>query len=158
MLPLIGVLAIPTSSAEAGDGSVRFLTAGPVRLGPGGSAQTRLLLPAVKPGGAEVVFLGEGGQVLARVDVQPPSRTSGPFFDVAFEVGFDTRGGLSITDGTSNTIFSGPSSGIIAILIGLRSGGQGPAGALGRVRMTSLQVFDAAGQTVGILPYLEQDN
>jgi len=56
---------------------------------------------------------------------------------------------MSIKDGTSNTImFEGESSGIIAILIGLRQG-RG---------MGTMQMVDGLGQTVGILPYIEQDN
>jgi hypothetical protein len=152
---LLGSLgtAVP---ALAGDGSVRFMTAGPVRLGDGHTAHMRVFLPAVQQS-IRVHFLGEGGAVLRTLDVEPPSRGAGPFFEVIFEAKFvddpvvraSGLGTLSITDGTSNTILHvGPSNGIIAILIGLRQ-------ARG---MGTLQLVDGAGQIVGILPYIEQDN
>lgn len=140
--------------AAAGDGSVRFMTAGPVRLGDGHTAHMRLFLPAVQRS-IQVHFLGEGGALLGMLEVDPPDPGSGPFSEVIFQATFTQATGaggtgkLSITDGTSNTIVhEGPSTGIIAILIGLRR-----AGGVG-----TLQVLNAAGQSVGILPYIEQDN
>jgi hypothetical protein len=139
--------------AVAGDGSVRFLTAGPVRLGDGHTAHMRLFLPAVQRP-IDVHFLREGGEVLATVEVDPPGRGAGPFFEVFFQASFDARVGqqrlglLSITDGTSNTIFArDTNNGIIAILIGLRN-------ARG---MGTMQVLDADGKPMFILPYIEQD-
>ncbi len=150
---LLGALGA-VDSAAAGDGSVRFLTAGPVRLGDGHTAHMRVFLPAVQRA-IEVRFLGEGGAVLATRVVEPPPRVTGPFFEVIFEATFTeplgrgTGGTMSITDGTSNTIVhQGASKGISAILIGLRQ-------ARG---MGTLQVVDDAGAIVGILPYIEQDN
>jgi hypothetical protein len=147
---LLGTLGA-ADPAMAGDGSVRFLSAGPVRLGDGHTSHMRVFLPAVQRP-VHVHFLGEGGEVLASVEVEPPARGSGPFFEVFFEAQFTAAkedGTLSITDGTSNTIFKGPSNGIIAILIGLRNtrGGMG-----------TMQVTDARGVPVFILPYIEQDN
>jgi hypothetical protein len=111
----------------------------------------RVFLPAVQ---TPVHFLGEGGRLLTTVHVAPPAETVGSFFEASFTVRFDGPGQqrfgmLSITDGTSNTIFSQPANnGIIAILIGLRqSRGMG-----------TMQLFNAAGESVGILPYIEQDN
>jgi hypothetical protein len=140
--------------AAAGDGSVRFLSAGPVRLGDGHTAYMRVFLPAVQRP-IHVHFLGEGGEVLASVDVEPPDRGAGPFFEVFFQASFDARTGqnrlglLSITDGTSNTILErDTNNGIIAILIGLRN-------ARG---MGTMQVLDKEGKPAFILPYVEQDN
>jgi hypothetical protein len=149
---LLGTLGI-ADPAVAGDGSVRFLTAGPVRLGDGYIAHMRVLLPAVQRP-IHVHFLGEGGRLLQSVEVDPsdPSREA-PMSEVFFEVRFDGPGeqrvpGFSITDGTSNT-FVPAANGIIAILIGLRSARGG---------MGTLQVADAAGNPVFLLPYIEQDN
>jgi hypothetical protein len=139
--------------AAAGDGSVRFLTAGPVQLGDGHIAHMRVFLPAVL-GSTPVHFVGEGGRLLRTVNVEPPPGSVGPFFEVAFTAKFEGPGTqrfgtMSITDGTSNTLLSEPSNaGIIAILIGLRQG----------KGMGTMQLIDGLGQTVGILPYIEQDN
>jgi hypothetical protein len=138
--------------AAAGDGSVRFLTAGPVRLSEGHTAHMRVFLPAVQRS-IDVHFVGEGGELISTVKVEPPAN-AGRLMEVTFDATFEGAGSqrfptMSITDGTSNTIVhSGPSNGIIAILIGLRQG----------MGMGTLQVVDAVGQTVGILPYIEQDN
>ena len=139
--------------AGAADGSVRFLTAGPVRLGDGHVAHMRVFLPALtRP--IHVQFVGDGGAVLKTLEIEPPARSAGPFFEVFFEATFEepsrgAGGTLSITDGTSNTIvFTGPSSGIIAILIGLRQ-----ARGLG-----TMQVVDRTGAPLLLLPYIEQDN
>jgi hypothetical protein len=112
----------------------------------------QLLVPTDKET-TEVHFLGDDGALVKTLEVRPPPRHAGPFFDVSFDASFAmtpgrTRDGiLSITDGTSNTIvFSGESHGIIAVLIGLRQG------------FGTLQLMDAAGGTLGILPYIEQDN
>ena len=154
---LVTVMLLSTLGAAdpavAGDGSVRFLTAGPVRLGEGHIAHMRVFLPAVQQP-VDVHFLGEGGAVLTSVQVNPSDPSNGPFAEVFFEVRFDGPGtnrfpGFSITDGTSNT-FVEATSGIIAILIGLR----GPVGG----GMGTLQVVDSAGSPVFILPYIEQDN
>ena len=138
--------------AEAGDGSVRFLTAGPVRLGDGHIAHMRVFLPVVQRA-IDVHFLGDDGALLKTVRLEPPSRGAGPFFEASFDATFtgpgSTRlGTMSITDGTSNTLLQAESTGIIAILIGLRRGGG--AG--------TLQLTDPLGQPYGILPYIEQDN
>jgi hypothetical protein len=150
-LGALGVVAIARPVA-AGDGSVRFLSAGPVRLGDGHTARMELLVPAVKET-TEVHFLGDDGALLKTLEIQPPARQTGPFFEVSFDATFEMTpsrtgaGTMSITDGTSNTIvFSGESHGIIAVLIGLRQG------------LGTLQLVDAAGATLGILPYIEQDN
>ena len=148
---LVVIAVIGNNRASAADGSVRFLTAGPVALGDGHTSHMRVLLPAVK---TPVHFLGEGGRLLTTVQVAPPSDSVGAFFEASFTVRFDGPGQqrfgmLSITDGTSNTIFSAPANnGIIAILIGLRQ-------ARG---MGTMQLFNAVGESVGILPYIEQDN
>jgi hypothetical protein len=139
--------------ARAADGSVRFLTAGPVRLGDGHIAHMRVFLPSVQRP-VHVHFLGEGGALLKTLELPPPDRKSGPFFEVVFEARFTASprgvgGTLGITDGTSNTIFSGESNGIIAILIGLRGDARG---------IGTMQVTDSAGVPVFILPYIEQDN
>lgn len=138
--------------AAAGDGSVRFLSAGPVRLGDGQTAHMRMLLPAVQRA-VQAHFVGEGGELLATVNVEPSPGQRGRLMELTFDATFagpgSTRfGTMSIKDGSSNTIHSGPSNGIIAILIGLRQG----------TAMGTLQLIDAAGQSVGILPYIEQDN
>jgi hypothetical protein len=149
---LLGTLGA-VEPAAAGDGSVRFLTAGPVRLGDGHTAHMRVFLPAVQRP-IQVHFLGEGGALLATLPVEPPAG-AGPFFEVFFQASFDARTGqsrlgvLSITDGTSNTILQhDTNNGIIAILIGLRNG-RG---------MGTMQVLDSDGKPVFILPYIEQDN
>jgi hypothetical protein len=154
---LLGTLGA-ADPAVAADGSVRFLSAGPVRLGDGHVAHMRVFLPAVQRP-IHVHFLGEKGEVLTSVEVEPPARGAGPFFEVFFEASFvppdpgvPGSGRLSIRDGTSNTILvQEGSKGIIAILIGLR--GLAPSGGMG-----TMQVFDAAGRPVLILPYIEQDN
>jgi hypothetical protein len=155
-LMLVTSLGLGSSPAPAADGSVRFLTAGPVRIPVGGSAETRLLLPAVRRGRVQATFVGEDGQVLARAEVEPPPGHPGPFFPVSFHLALAPGPGrlpvLSITDGTSNTIFAGESNGIIAILIGLL------LPAVQTPNIATLQMFDAQGQTVFILPYIEQDN
>lgn len=136
----------------AGDGSVRFLSAGPMRLGDGHTAHMRVFLPtAQRP--IDAHFLGEGGELLKTIRLEPPARGSGPFFEVSFDATFtgpgtQRLGTMSITDGTSNTIVSATSNGIIAILIGLRNGG-----GTGTVQLT-----DSLLQPYGILPYIEQDN
>jgi hypothetical protein len=150
---LLGTLGA-ADPAVAGDGSVRFLTAGPVRLGDGHIAHMRVFLPAVQRP-VHVHFLGEGGEVLKSVEVDP-SDPSKPFHEIFFEASFEGPGTgrfpvLSIKDGTSNTIFTQVNSnGIIAILIGLRGPGRGGMG--------TMQVVDAAGTPVFLLPYIEQDN
>jgi hypothetical protein len=146
---LLGALGVADPLA-AQDGSVRFLSAGPVRLGDGYTAHMRVFLPAVQRP-VHVHFLGDAGTVLKTLEVEPPRR-GGPFFEVFFQASFAEpvrgQGTLSITDGTSNTIFLGPSDGIIAILIGLRQvGGVG-----------TIQVFDRLDEVRYILPYIEQDN
>ncbi len=145
---LVAVMLLGTvGGAVAGDGSVRFLTAGPVRLGDGHIGHMRVFLPAVQRS-IPVHFLGEEGLTLKTLEVKPPPRGKGPFFEVIFEAHF-TGGILSITDGTSNTlVHQGPSEGIIAILIGLRN-------ARG---MGTMEVLDSDGKHVFILPYIEQDN
>lgn len=154
---LLGTLGA-AAPAAAGDGSVRFLSAGPVRLGEGHTAHMRLFVPSVQRS-IPVHFIGDGGVVLKSLEVKPPrgGAGGGAFFEVIFEASFflpETPaqpgvGTMSITDGTSNTIvFEGQSNGIIAILIGLRQG-RG---------MGTMQMVDGLGQTVGILPYVEQDN
>ena len=149
---LAGALG-PADPAIAADGSVRFLTAGPVRLGDGHVAHMRVFLPAVQRP-IHVTFLGEGGRELKTLTVDPHDPNAGPMFEVFFEVTFAGRGAaqggtLSITDGTSNTIVGPvPSDGIIAVLIGMRQ-------ARG---MGTLQVLDDDGKLVGILPFIEQDN
>jgi hypothetical protein len=150
---LLGILGA-ADPAVAGDGSVRFLSAGPVRLGDGHTAHMRVFLPAVQRP-IHVHVLGEGGAVLTSLEVDPSNPSKGPFAEVFLEVRFDGPGtqripGFSITDGTSNT-FLPAANGIIAILIGLR----GPAT---RGGMGTMQVSDAAGTPVFILPYIEQDN
>ena len=97
--------------------------------------------------------------MLKSVEVDPTNPNS-PLSEVFFQATFVAdpgpgrvpgQGTLSIQDGTSNTIFAQEGSqGIIAILIGLRSNrGMG---------MGTLQVVDAAGKPVLLLPYIEQDN
>ena len=138
----------------AGDGSVRFLSAGPVLLADGHIAHMRVFIPAVQRP-VRVHFLGGGGEILGSLDVEPPAEQSGPVMELNFAAKFEGTGQtrfptLSITDGTSNTILSKQTeSGIIAILIGLRQGTGG---------MGTMHVTNAAGETVGILPYIEQDN
>jgi hypothetical protein len=150
---LLGTLGT-ADPAVAGDGSVRFLTAGPVRLGAGYTAHMRAFLPAVQRP-IHVHFVGERGEVLTSVEVDP-SDPSKPFQEIFFEATFEGPGAgrfpvLSIKDGTSNTIFTQDNSnGIIAILIGLR----GPV----RGGMGTMQVVDGAGNPVFLLPYVEQDN
>jgi hypothetical protein len=145
---LLGTLGT-ADPAVAGDGSVRFLIAGPVRLGDGHIAHMRVFLPAVQRP-VHVHFLGEGGEVLKSVEVDPSDPSSkSPFFEVVFQARFVAPGterfpGLTITDGTSNTILYHPNSnGIIAILIGLRSARGG---------MGTLQVVDGVGTPLFILP------
>jgi hypothetical protein len=166
LVSMLGWSAAPAAADSRslfGDGSVRVLSVGPVRIGPGGSAETRLLLPAVRRGHVQVAFIGEDGQVLARVGVEPPAGHPGPLFPATFRFAF-TEGQsriplLEITDGTSNTIHSGPSNGIIAILIGLLLPAvQRDPGLFAGAHASSFQLFDAQGQTVLILPYIEQDN
>lgn len=148
---LLGTCGIADPVAAA-DGSVRFLSAGPVRLGDGHIGHMRVFLPATQRS-IQVHFLGERGAVLRTLEVEPPGRGPSPFFEVFFEAKFAAGRGpglgtLSITDGTSNTFVHEGSDGIIAILIGLKqTGGTG-----------TMQIFDGGGQIVGILPYLEQDN
>ena len=157
----VSAAAITPSSADQrflfGAGSVRVLSVGPVRIADGGSAETRLLLPAVRRGHFQVAFVGEDGQVLARVDLQPPARSAALHFPVTFHLSF-AQGQLGITDGTSN-IHSGESSGIIAILIGLLLPAvQRDPGLFAGAHAASFQLFDPNGQTVLLLPYIEQDN
>jgi hypothetical protein len=142
-----------SDQASAQDGSVRFLTAGPVRLGDGHTAHMRVFLPAVQrpvQHPVHVHFLGEGGVRLTTVEVKPPAG-SGPFFEVFLEVTLDessARGTITITDASGTVVHAGPSNGTIAMVIGpQRTGGMG-----------TLQIFDAGRQSVGILPYIEQDN
>jgi hypothetical protein len=111
----------------------------------------RVFLPAVQRP-VHVHFLGEGGDLLTTVEVDPPSEGKGALRELTFDAAFTGAGGrgtLNITDGTSNTlVHSGASNGIIAILIGLRNRGG----------MGTLSVADANGVPVFILPYIEQDN
>jgi hypothetical protein len=150
---LLGTLAA-ADPAMAGDGSVRFLSAGPVRLGDGHIGHMRVFLPAVQRP-VHVHFLGEGGRLLKTLEVDPSDPSAaGPFFEVFIEITFESAGaqripGFNITDGTSNDFVAAP-SGIIAILIGL----PGPV----RGGMGTLQVSDGAGNPLFILPYIEQDN
>jgi hypothetical protein len=148
--------AMGPAVAEAGDGSVRFLTAGPVRLAPGGAALARLWLPAGQRGGARLTYLGDGGQVLGQVDVEAPAQ-AGAFFEVVVEVHYDGKL-LDITDGTSNTILHDGSQGIIAILIGLLAPAPQGRSAMPRGPMATLEVQDSPGQARMILPFVEQDN
>ena len=147
------VAFIGSSHTSAADGSVRFLSAGPVALGDGHVGHMRIFLPAVQRQ-TPIHFLGEGGRLLTTVEVSPPADSVGPFFEASFTAKFEGPGSqrfgmLSITDGTSNTIFSGQANeGIIAILIGVKQ-----SRGLGTV-----QLFNPAGEIVGILPYVEQDN
>jgi len=161
-LVLVGGIATP-SLAEGAQGvaQVRDVgvswVAGPLRLTPGGSAQARLWLPAEQRS-FKVTFLGDGGEVLGGVEVEMPT-PAGALFEVVYEARYDGRA-LSITDGTSNTIIVHEGSqGIVAILIGLRKA-SGPPGRLAMTRgpMATLQVLDGQGQTVVILPFIEQDN
>jgi hypothetical protein len=148
---VVVIAVIGNNRASAADGSVRFLTAGPVALGDGHWSYMRVFLPAVQT--TPIHFLGEGGRLLTTVQVTPPPESVGPFFEASFTVRFDGPGAqrfgmLSITDGTSNTIFSGQANGIIAVLIGVRQRGG----------MGTMQLFNAVGESAGILPYIEQDN
>jgi hypothetical protein len=152
---LVSTLGVADPVA-AGDGSVRFLTAGPVRLGDGHIAHMRVFLPAVQRP-VHVHFLGAGGVLLKTlaVDPQNPNAGAGPFFEVFFEATFAANTGqtrlgvLTITDGTSNTILEHPTNdGIIAILIGMKQ-----AGGIG-----TIHVMDDDGKPLFILPYIEQDN
>jgi hypothetical protein len=149
---LVGTLGVAKPVAAA-DGSVRFLSAGPVRLGDGHTAHMRVFLSAVQRP-VHVHFLGAGGAVLKTLTVDPQNPNAGPFFEVVFEATFagpgpNRLGMLSITDGTSNTILEHPTNdGIIAILIGMRN-----ARGIG-----TMQVTDGDGTPLFILPYVEQDN
>jgi hypothetical protein len=158
VVALVSVMLLGTLGAvvpaTAGDGSVRFLSAGPVRLGDGHTAHMRLFVPSVQRS-IPVHFIGDGGVVVKSLEVKPPrgGAGGGAFFEASFFLPENPAqpgvGTMSITDGTSNTIvFEGQSNGIIAILIGLRQG-RG---------MGTMQMVDGLGQTVGILPYIEQDN
>jgi hypothetical protein len=164
VLVALGGSATATTPAAAdprfllGDGSVRVLSVGPVRIDEGGSAETRLLLPAIRRARFQVAFVGEDGQVLAQVDLQPPARSAALHFPVTFQLTFG-KGQLGITDGTSNTIFVGESNGIIAILIGLLLPAvQGQPNLFAGAHASSFHLMDATGKTVFILPYIEQDN
>jgi hypothetical protein len=144
---LLGTLGA-ADPVGAADGSVRFLTAGPVRLGDGHTSHMRVFLPAIHRQ-VSIDFLGEGGAVLKTVVVEPSDRGPGRFFEVFFEATYsEARRELSITDGTSNTLLFSSQNGIIAILIGLRNAGG----------MGTMQTVDAEGKHIYILPFIEQDN
>jgi hypothetical protein len=143
---------VSSHQAAAGDGSVRFLTAGPVGLGDGHTGHMRVFVPAVQRS-IRIHFLGEGGAVLTTRELEPPT-TSGPFFEAVFDATFTEgqtgarRGTMVITDVTGAIVHEGASDGVLAMLIALPNA----AG------MGTIQVADRAGQIVGILPYIEQDN
>jgi hypothetical protein len=137
--------------APAQDGSVRFLSAGPVRLGDAHIAHMRVFLPAVQRP-IHVHFLGGGGELLITVPIEPPGPAAGPMFEVFFDATFEAvaggqrQGVLTLSDSSGNPIFQHPSDGVIAMVVRTRNGGMG-----------TLQVSNRDGQPVFLLPYIEQD-
>jgi hypothetical protein len=145
LLSIVGI----THTAAAGDGSVRFISAGPVRLGDGHVSHMRTFLPLTsRP--IQVQFFGAGGALLKTLEVQPPTSSSGPFFEVFFEASFvpdparTMPGRMTIIDADGTMVHTGDSDGTIAIVVGTPHGGG----------FGTMQIVDGAGETVGIVPYL----
>jgi hypothetical protein len=142
-----------------GDGSVRILSVGPVRIDEDGSAETQLLLPAIQRAQFQVAFLGGDGNLLKLVDLRPPQtpQAGEPFFPASFKLTF-SQGLLGITDGAGNILFSGESRGIIAILIGLLVPAVQKADLFVSTPAASFQLMGPRGETIAFLPYIEQSS
>ena len=162
---VLGVSAAGPTPASAdprfllGDGSVRILSVGPVRMDEDGSAETQLLLPAIRRAQFQVAFLGGDGNLLKLVDLMPPQtpQAGEPFFLASFKLTF-SQGLLGITDGAGNILFSGESRGIIAILIGLLVPAVQKADLFAGAHAASFQLMGPHGEIIAILPYIEQSS
>jgi hypothetical protein len=154
----LGVSAATTpASAQMGDGSVRYVSINIAGIVEGGSAEARLLLPAVRNARFQVAFINDDGQVLAQASPQPPARSATLHFPATFRLTFG-NGQMGISDGTS-TIFSGESNGSIAILIALLlPAAQRNQGLFAGTYAASFHVMDERGNTTFILPFIEQES
>lgn len=159
---LIGLPGIFITSPAKASGLKNVMITTLLTLADGESAYIDLILPAAEQVGAEILFVGEDGQVLAQQGITSPLDSStggstGRFFATRF-TGSRDGDTLSLMDDSNSIFYRNRSErGIIAVLIGLvlPDDAQEPNPSM-RSYAANVQVVDIEGNTTGRFPFVTQ--